>query len=189
VDLALLLERILIGVVAPVWLMAGWLDYACHRHQRIEASAGVRESRLHLLMLAELGAGVVAALFLEIDAAVLALLALVCVAHEVTMVRDLAYAQSQRRIPWYEQWVHGVQQALPWIAFGILVVLHWPQAQALVGAGPERADWSLRWKSEPLPAWYIVAFLLAATGAVGLPFLSEWRRCRRVTPVPLATAR
>ena len=46
----------------------------------------------------------------------------------VIPLRDLAYAQSRRPIPWFEQWVHGLQQALPWIAFAALVLLHWPQA-------------------------------------------------------------
>ena len=178
-DIATLLARALLYVVAPLWLVVGFLDYACHRQQRIEATAGLHESNLHLLMLAELGAGVIVALFLELNAIALALLLLACVAHEFTVLRDLSYAQSRRRIPWFEQWVHGLQQAVPWVAFAALVLLHWPQALALVGLGDAPADWRLRLKSEPLPASYIVAFLGAGAVAVVAPFLSEWRRCRR----------
>ena len=131
-------------MLAPLWLVVGFLDYACHRQQRIEATAGLHESNLHLLMLAELGAGVIVALFLELNAIALALLLLACVAHEFTVLRDLSYAQSRRRIPWFEQWVHGLQQAVPWVAFAALVLLHWPQALALVGLGDAPADWRLR---------------------------------------------
>jgi hypothetical protein len=180
VDLARLLTLALLYVVAPLWLLAGVLDYACHRQQRIERSAGLHESNLHLLMLGELGIGVLTALFLELNAAGLALLLVACVAHEFTMLRDLAYAQSRRPIPWFEQWVHGLQQALPWIAFAALVLLHWPQALALAGLGDAPAEWRLRLKSTPLPAWYVASFLGAAAVLVLVPFLSEWRRCRRL---------
>ena len=177
--LAALLTHALLFVVAPLWLLAGFLDYACHRQQRIEATAGLPESRLHLLMLGELGIGVLTALFLELNAAGLAVLLAACVTHEFTVMRDLAYAQSQRDIPWFEQWVHGLQQALPWVAFAALALLHWPQLLALVGLGDAPPDWRLRAKEHALPVWYVVAFLGAAGAVVVLPFLGEWQRCRR----------
>ena len=136
----------LIAGLAPVWLLAGLADYTCHRVQHIERNAGVRESALHLVMLAELGMGIFVALFLQLTAAAYTILLTTSVAHELTTWADLAYAESRRRIPWYEQWVHGLQQALPWTGLMLLMLAGAPQALAMFGLGSEPADWSLRSK-------------------------------------------
>ena len=174
-----LLEHLLLLVVAPLWLLVGWLDSACHRAMGIEANAGVTESRLHLVMLLELGVGLVAALLLEPNALAFLLLYLSIVTHEGTMWLDLAYADARRHIPWFEQVVHGVQHGLPWIALVSLVLLHPGQALAVFGLGPEEARWALRLRQPPLPAGYLLAFGAAALGCVAWPFAAEYLRCRR----------
>lgn len=181
------LECLLLYAAAPLWIVAGFADYLCHRVQRIERTSGVRESRLHLLLLAELGVGVLAALLLQVTAAALALMLAACIAHEATVWIDLRYADRTRVIPWFEQWIHGIQQALPWASFGGLAALHGDQAWGLLGVGA--ADWGLRWKDPPLPAGYLMGFATAALGFVLLPFLSEYRRCRAAAAhgLPLGT--
>jgi hypothetical protein len=119
-----LLPVLLLGLLLPLWLLAGWLDAACHRRLRIETNSGLHESRLHLAMLAQLAIGVGAALLLEVNAGALALMLLAALSHEVTMLLDLAYAESTRRVPWFEQWIHGLQQAMPWVGLAGLVLLH-----------------------------------------------------------------
>ena len=173
----LLLGLLMYGLL-PVWLSAGFADYVCHRRERIELSAGWPESLLHLLMLGELGIGVLAALLLDINAAVLVLMFACCLAHEVTIWVDLAYASARRRIPPFEQWVHALQFSLPWAGFVGLVLLNHEQALAAVGAGEAAADWSLRWKDPPLPLWYLISVTLAAVALVVVPFLLEWLRSR-----------
>lgn len=178
---ARLLELALLALVLPLWLVTGALDAACHRRLHIERSSGTPEARLHVLMLAELGIAVTAALLLEINAAVLAIALAAVVAHEATMWRDLAYADGTRDVPWYEQIVHSVQHALPWVAFGALVLLHPGQALSVVGLGAVPADWQLRPRSPPLPAGYLAAvFTGALLLAIG-PILAELRRCRRAS--------
>jgi hypothetical protein len=174
---ARLLQDLLLYVLLPLWMLAGFADWLCHRVQRIEHSAGVKESLLHLLMLAELGLGISAALLLEVDAAVLVLLIACAVTHELTMWADLAYAAAKRSIPAAEQWVHGLQQSLPWIGLVALMVVHREQALALVGLGAAQPDWSWRWKQPPLPASVLVAIFSAAVAGVVVPFLLELRRC------------
>ena len=174
-----LIGVILAGVLAPLWLLAGVADYACHRAQHIERSSGLRESMLHLLMLAELGVGLLTALFLELTAAAFAVMVAACIAHEVTTWVDLAYAESRRRIPWYEQAVHALQQALPWVGLLLLMLTAAPQALALIGLGTEPPDASLRLKSEPLPMTPVAAFLGAALLVIGVPFVEELQRCLR----------
>ena len=179
-----LLRATLLWLLLPAWLLAGFADWLCHRVQRIEHSAGVVESRLHLVMLGEIGVGLVAALLLEVDAGVLALVLACCVAHEATTWIDLVYADGRRHIPPVEQWVHALQLTLPWAGAAGLVLLHPQQAGALVGLGSEPARWDFQWKEQPLPPEYLFAYFLAALVLVVLPFLQEWLRSRRASRGP-----
>ena len=52
----------------PVWLIAGFADYLCHRKSDIGRTSGFRESLLHLLQSFEVGFPLLAGLFLEINA-------------------------------------------------------------------------------------------------------------------------
>lgn len=176
-ETARVLQHLLFYGLLPLWLLAGVGDWLCHRVQRIEHSSGLKESMLHLLMVGEIGLGIAAALLLELNAAVLALLIACCVAHELTTWWDLRYSASVRRIPVPEQWVHGVQQMLPWTGLAALLVIHRDQAAALVGAGSAPADWALRWKAPPLPVEWLAAAFAGGLLLAVLPFLQEARRC------------
>jgi hypothetical protein len=170
------LEQVWLYLLLPLWLLAGFGDWCCHRVQRIERSAGLKESLMHLLMLAELGGGLLAALLLETNAAALLLLLAACLAHELTTWWDLVYADSKRHIPVAEQWVHSLQLVLPWAALATLAVLHWPQIMS--------PDWTLRWRPPPLPAGYLMALGTAGLLLAALPFAEEAWRCARARHGP-----
>ena len=180
---AQLIEHLLLVVLLPLWMLAGLADWACHRHERIEASAGWKEPALHLLMLGQLGLAILVVLWCEVTASVLLLVLAACVLHEVTLWFDLGYANARRRIPAVEQWVHGVQMALPWIGFVALAVVHREQLLAIVGLGPAGPDWSLRLRTPPVPVEARAAVLAGAAVLVVLPFLQEWQRARALTRV------
>lgn len=172
------LQQVLMWIVLPVWVASGVADWYCHKIERIEHSAGLPESLLHLTMLAELGLGVLAAAALDINAAILWLLFVLCVLHEVTMLVDLAYASRRRAIPVAEQWVHGVQQAAPWFAWLLLAAIHHPQALAAIGLGATSPDWRWQLKTPPLPAaaWSMVT--LGGLVLVGCFTGEAWRGWR-----------
>jgi hypothetical protein len=177
---AQLLERLLLSAFLPVWMLAGLADWACHRAQRIEQSAGMKESLLHLLMIGELGGGVLAALWCEPTAALFLFLLLVCLAHELTLWWDLVYASAHRQIPLMEQWVHGVQMALPWVALMTLAIAHRDQVLAVFGAAEHAADWTWR-RREPAVPLHISAVVLAAAAVIVVtPFVQELLRGWRV---------
>lgn len=173
-----LLQQALLYVLVPLWFLAGFADYCCHRVLHIERSAGIKEAVLHLALLAELGVGILLALLFEIDALVIALLIGVCVVHEITAWWDLAYATSRRSIPVLEQWVHGLQESLPWVGLAGIMVLHPGQTRALFGFGDELPDWTLNPRPPPLPPNLLAVFALAGLLLVLLPFVAEYRRCR-----------
>lgn len=176
---ALLVELALLYVVAPIWILAGLADFSCHRAMRIEETAGVRESLLHLAMLAQIGVAAASPLLLQPTAAVLVMMLLACLAHEATTCVDLAYAASTRPIPWFEQWVHGLQQALPWAWLAGWSLVAAPQVLALLGLADGTPDWGLRPRRPRLSTGYPSGFFGGAGLLVVAPFCYEWWRCRQ----------
>ena len=172
-------------VVLPLWLAAGVADYLFHRATRIEATSGWRESALHLVQFAEVGAAILAALLFEVNGALVGFVVAMILAHEVTTWIDLSYAGSRRRIPPFEQMVHSVLEVLPLTALLLLLVHRWPDADALAS--------SLR-DLEPRLAHYPIAMpwllgIVIAIGALGVaPYVEELWRCLRAERRRMAPA-
>lgn len=167
------LTLLLYGVL-PLWMLAGVADWWCHRKSDIEHTAGVGESLLHLLMFAQMGAAVLICLFLDINALAFAILLLLFATHEATALWDVSYASKRRRISPAEQHVHSFLELLPLMALALLAVKYWPVLQAWASEG--QADWTLRFKDEPVPTHYIVVILATATLFELLPFGQELYR-------------
>jgi hypothetical protein len=167
--------NILVWVVLPLWVVAGFLDYLCHRRSHIEQATGARESLIHWLMLAEVMVPLSLAVFFRINALVLAVMLVCLIAHQVTGYLDLKLAMATRQVTIFEHQVHSVLEVLPLTAILLVMSLHWPQAQALFGLGPERAQWFLGPKQ--IPRWGeivppLAAFLLLAIA----PYAEEFVR-------------
>src|SRR3982751_372691 len=147
-------EAILLYFVLPLWLSAGIADYLCHRASRIELTSGYRESLLHLLMLTEVAIPLLAAIFFEINALIIAAMMIGLVLHQLTALWDTAFASQLRRITPVEQHIHSFLELLPLTAV-LIVVMHWPQFLSLWGMGSETARFELVLKREPLPWAYV----------------------------------
>src|SRR5262249_18818505 len=50
----LLINLILYGLL-PLWGIAGFIDWCCHRATRVESTSGIKESLMHSLMGIQLG--------------------------------------------------------------------------------------------------------------------------------------
>src|SRR5262245_436331 len=100
-----ILRGMLMYFVLPLWLAAGFADYLCHRATHIERTSGWKESALHLLQFAEMGVAVLAALFLEITSAVILIMVVCLVLHELTAIWDVRYADATREVTPTEQHV------------------------------------------------------------------------------------
>jgi len=178
---------ILLYLVMPAWLAAGAADWACHRRAGLEHTTGVKEALLHLLMIAQMGLGVLAAVFLEINSAVLLLLITLLIAHALTSHWDLHYATGKRAVSAFEQSVHAYLEGLPLAALALLVASHWLQFTAIFGAAASAPDWRWAWKADMLPT-STIAVLLAASAIFGFaPYAEELYRslkARRTGPPP-----
>ncbi len=167
---------ILAYFVVPFWLSVGLLDWACHRETSIETTTGAKESLIHLLLFFELGAPLLAALFLDINALIIAFIIAMFIVHEATTIWDVSYAESARLVTPFEQHVHSFLEVLPLTALLLVVAHHWTQFLALFGAGDEIARFDLAWKGEQISAGYVAAVLGGAVLFGLLPYLEELRR-------------
>jgi hypothetical protein len=179
-------RRYLTYVIMPAWSIAGFLDWLWHRQTRIETTSGVKESAMHLLMMAEAGAPILTGLFLEMNAGVLALMSAGWLLHELTVAWDVSYTISRRKINPREQNTHGYMQTIPFDIVATLACLHPEQALALLGMGPQKADFRLRLRKPPIPLKHFAA-IVACMGIVsGLPHVEELWRCYRAQQEGLA---
>jgi len=167
---------ILMYFILPLWLLAGMADWLCHRASHIATTTGAKESLIHILMFAEVGLPLLAALFLKIDALIFAAMIVGFLLHEATTLWDLRYASTARTITPIEQQVHSFLEMIPLTAIICVAVLHWGQFLSLFGAGTEHARFILEWKPEPLPTLYIGSLLGCILLFELLPYFEELLR-------------
>jgi hypothetical protein len=147
----------LLALTLPVWLLAGFGDWWCHRRTRIDRTSGARESVLHVLLYLVIAVPVVLGLFLEITALLLVFMAVCVCAHSALSLWDSSYSQPRRYISPVEQMIHSHLEMLPVFALGLVVALHWDAV-----AHPR---WSLGARENPLPgAWTSGVLVLLVPG-------------------------
>jgi hypothetical protein len=170
---------ILLYFILPLWLAAGFADYLCHRASQIETTTGYKESLLHLLMFAEIAVPLLAAIFLEINALVILLMIAGFIAHQLTALWDVWFANDRRFVSPVEQQVHSFLELLPLTGMLIVIILNWPQFLSLWGRGTETPRFAFALKPDPLPWSYVATFLCAVLLFELLPYLEElvrgWR--------------
>lgn len=160
----------------PLWIAVGFGDWLCHRRTDIEHTAGPKESFIHLLMLAEVGLPLLAALFLEVNALIIGLMVVAFLIHEATALWDVNYAVSQREVGPWEQHLHSFLEMIPLMAILLVSVLHPGQFLALFNLGGEAARFDLTPKAPPVPLGYLIALFVAIALFSVLPYLNELYR-------------
>jgi len=158
------MSAIVMACVYALWLAAGWLDFHFHRRTDLPHTSALRESALHGLQLLLIGSGVLAWLLLENTRSLVALLALLVIAHAITGYFDTVSADGRRRISPAEQHVHSVLDAAPWVLLG------WVGWHA-------QPQWAFR--AQPAAPEVAALLVVPALGLVVLPWLWELLRCIR----------
>ncbi|TPI47758.1 MULTISPECIES: diguanylate cyclase [unclassified Mesorhizobium] len=164
---------ILMYFLLPVWLAAGFADWICRRASHIESTTGAKESLIHLLMFAEVGIPLLAAMFLDVNALIILVMIVTFFVHEATAMWDVSYATTARTVTPIEQHVHSFLEMIPLMGLVSVISLHWGQFLALFGAGTETARFELVWKSQQLPVTYIACVMAVILLFELLPYLEE----------------
>jgi hypothetical protein len=139
-DIRELLQTLLVWGLYPVWLLAGAVDYLCHRQTDIEHTSGTQESWLHLLQFISLLIAFAAAALMNVSLLVFGIMIALVLAHSVLAHIDVSYTDGRRHISPIEQLVHGFMDVLPLVAVALIGVLHWPE----ITASPDSPIFSLR---------------------------------------------
>jgi hypothetical protein len=173
------LSALLIWGIYPAWLLAGLVDYLCHRRTAIERTSGAVESWLHVAQLVCLTVAFACAVLLQISAAVFVVLVLLVLAHSLLSYIDVRYTDGRRRILPIEQTVHGFMDVLPLIAVAVLGVQHWPEIRdgSMTFARAAALD--------PDRVLLLSSFVVLA----GVPVLEELLRTLRTSTVSLQRSR
>lgn len=160
--------------VFPLWLASGVLDYACHRHDRIEARSGAIEPLLHLAQAVQLGAAALLVLLCALTPAVLLVVGAAVVLHSITAYVDIAWAAARRPIRPLEQFGHTLLVGLPLVAYALLLVIG--------GSGSEGEDTtrSFQLRRPPFPLSTIAVVSGSGLVIAVLPAILEWLRARRL---------
>src|SRR5882757_6417186 len=166
-------QAILMYFILPLWLAAGFADYLCHRASSIETTSGWKETLLHLLQFGEMAIPTLAAIFLQINALVIATMIVCLVAHEATAIWDVSYAYGRRKITPTEQHIHSFLEMLPLMGLLIVVILHWQQFLSLFGLSRQPAEFAVRLKDPPLPWLYVTIVLSLVALFEVLPYMEE----------------
>lgn len=174
----LLINLILYGLL-PLWGIAGFLDWCCHRATRVESTSGLKESLIHSLMGIQLGIPIVLCLLFEVNVLVL----LVCVAmwllHEVVAHWDVRYATPRRHISIWEVHVHNYMATVPLYLLMLVVILNWDVALKAV-----TFNWAGQFKlhllnQRPGGGTYLPVYLAFMAILCVFPYLEENIRCLR----------
>lgn len=170
---------LLLYFVLPIWLVAGFADWICHRATNIEETTGLKETYIHILMFLEMGTPLLAALFLEVNALIILIMIILFFCHEATAIWDVRYAVTAREVSPIEQHIHSFLEMVPLMALLLIISRHWLQFQALIGLGPEVARFDLKSRAEPLPNGYIAAVMIAILLLEVLPYFEEYLRDKK----------
>ena len=66
-----LVLSLILYVLLPLWGLAGFVDWCCHRASKIEETSGLKESFIHAIMGAQVGLPIVLGLVFEVNILIL----------------------------------------------------------------------------------------------------------------------
>ncbi|MCG6658461.1 diguanylate cyclase [Halomonas campisalis] len=174
-----LLIHALLYLFLPLWGIAGFADWCCHRATRIETTSGLKESLMHSLMGLQVGIPILLCLLFRINVLVLLICLLAWVLHELVAHWDVHYTAPRRRIGIWEMHAHSYLASLPLYMLAMILILNWPVVLDLV-----RLEWAGQLRLERLAEphggeRYLPLYLTFMAVLCVFPYLEENLRCLR----------
>ena len=176
-DTSNLLINAMLYVFLPMWGIAGFVDWCCHRATKIEVTSGLKESLMHSLMGVQMAIPIALCLLFYVNVTVLVICIITWIFHELVAHWDVRYANPRREISIWEMHAHTYLGSLPLYMLISIIVINWPQFLLLISfewAG----NMALMRVEEPhgssayLPAYLVFMALLCV-----FPYIEENIRC------------
>jgi hypothetical protein len=174
----LLINLILYGLL-PLWGVAGFIDWCCHRATKVESTSGLKESLVHSLMGIQLGIPIILCLLFEVNVLILLICVAMWLTHEVAAHWDVHYATPRRHISIWETHVHNYMATVPLYLLMLVVILNWDVAVKAV-----TFDWAGQFelnllRERPGGNAYLPAYLSFMGVLCLFPYIEENIRCLR----------
>lgn len=174
----LLINLILYGLL-PLWGVAGFIDWCCHRATKVESTSGLKESLIHSLMGIQLGIPIILCLLFEVNVLVLFVCVAMWLLHEVVAHWDVYYATPRRHISIWEVHVHNYMATVPLYLLMLIVILNWDVALKAVTFNWAGQFTLHRLERRPGGGGYLPGYLAFMTALCVFPYLEENIRCLR----------
>lgn len=176
-DTSDLLINALLYVFLPLWGIAGFVDWCCHRATKIEQTSGLKESIMHSVMGIQMGLPIVLCLIFDINALILFICFITWILHEIVAHMDVRYASPRREISIWEMHAHTYLGSLPLYMLISIVVINWDHFIKLI-----TMDWQNEMSFVLLDAphgspSYLPAYLIFMGIVCVFPYVEENLRC------------
>jgi hypothetical protein len=179
-DTSILLINVMLYVFLPLWGIAGFADWCCHKATKIEATSGIKESLMHSLMGIQMAIPIMLCLVYYVNVLVLLICIITWISHEIVAHCDVRYASPKREISIWEMHAHTYLGSLPLYMLTSIIVINWDVFQQLI-----TINWvgnmSLIYLDEPHgTSSYLPAYLAFMAVVCVFPYVEENIRCFKV---------
>lgn len=176
-DTNTLLIQLLLYLFLPLWGIAGFVDWCCHRATKIESTSGLLESFMHSIMGLQIAIPILLCLLFEINVLVLLVCVSVLILHEIVAHLDVHYAAPKRKISIWEMHAHNYLSTLPLYMLSIIVVMNWSTALKLVSFQWQGEMHLTRLAEAQGGSSYLFGYLTFMTVLCVFPYFEEFIRC------------
>jgi hypothetical protein len=179
-DTSTLLINVMMYGFLPLWGVAGFVDWCCHRATKIESTSGIKESLMHSLMGVQMGIPIVLCLIYYVNVLILLICIITWVSHEVVAHWDVRYAAPKREISIWEMHAHTYLGSLPLYMLTSILVINWDIFQQLVTLN-WAGNMSLVLVEEPHgTSSYLPVYFMFMAAVCVFPYIEENLRCLKV---------
>lgn len=179
-DTSTLLINVMLYGFLPLWGIAGFVDWCCHRATKIEVTSGIKESLMHSLMGVQMGLPILLCLLFDVNVLVLLLCIITWVSHEIVAHWDVRYAAPKREISIWEMHAHTYLGSLPLYMLVSIIVINWDQFQLLITLSWV-GNMSLTLIEKPhVSSSYLPTYIAFMCVVCVFPYIEENLRCLKV---------
>lgn len=172
-----LLINALLYIFLPLWGIAGFVDWCCHRATKIETTSGIKETLMHSVMGIQMAIPIILCLTFYVNVLVLIICIITWLCHEIVAHMDVRYAAPRREISIWEMHAHTYLGSLPLYMLMSIILINWQEFLLLISF-KWHGQMSLTYLEAPHGSDnYLVYYLSFMAIVCVFPYMEENFRC------------